>query len=1109
MSVPAPVIPGYPSACWTWNRRFQCIETEPQMFCDSGTPYATVKRDCNLTKAVIKARLTINGISYITDADYTYRCAYGAPTTDDSLPVNRECIPTGDVEVTHGGYVPAAPVGATPGSAPLSTTIPTTETSTQNYVCYAPPVTNCTNECYKTVTDPATGTPKQVPTPCTSPVSQCTITSTNCQGSITGTNGQLDLGPDGRCVNSVTQEVCQAGEIPRCLTDSNCQLSETNPSSVQDNGVALTQDQKYICSNTTRTCTQLAELSNCVHANAWGWDDNAIINQIGQGLGEYNRAVTQLEGIDKGMDEEDPYIFSGRDLRCSYAVGNFLNTAIMIAVAIAIAVAVPGGGLVASSIQSGATTAFNAGLINMGQFVSIYSNANNISIAISAASAFVSDAPNSQAFGGNCCKEHVIEGSDKPWKLRECTADEVRLSVAKQKGLAYYLGEYCAKRGGFPIKQCVLKTKTYCVFEDMLALVVNEQGRMQLDEIARADTATTSTSAATPFQLFSPTPAPSSVPKYSGYLNTGVWAKRFTHNGSQVWSWQYPGYCANSTLQKAAYEKHQAEINAAADMKGIKPDQMTKREAWGQLLKILDVKPFQECASTPGTLSFMTCAAGNDSCNTSKLPEGPTGVEVDLSGNDISQHDPNWQIQQIRSFYEPGDYGVTGVLPSAPSFAAVSTSLNEYVTATGSCKKLTGSCMYQLSVTNKAANGGQGPRKRTKEAINFPLYTVVPNSAWPGINYMDSTGAFSTSSYLNDKNRGLGDALEVSKHRFIFHPHFITKPVDGNIHSKFLLEHANKRFGGSNPADDFTPMAVPTDLPPGTSGWYPHGSGDKAFYLSGKCEPGSKWCNYTVEVDLNVPRHPWGTAREPRCWGFTIEQMAALDFDRMDLSRWINSLDLDSMASGMTEEAGRAMSEQVVSSAQNFYGAMASNTTMENPAPGTKSLVLDADSLPRVTNNAFEAYTLTVGVPANWPIWYLDQPNNNAVTNVKVDWGDGSAPTVAEKHSTNQAWFAQHDYGDKDPGRYKVTVTLDTHANGSQRLTSFVTLVPDKGGMPEKSKLDEFDNPGTNGRAQAEIAPSQTLGGMNQSPSNLQTQAPGMVDRYGEQGPSVTVPTED
>lgn len=1099
VSVPAPVIESYDSPCWTWNRRFQCIETDPKLYCDSGTAYNTVKRDCSLTAASVNSTISIRGITYITDAYYTYRCAYGEFTTNDKLPVNKECVMLESV-TTEGGFVPAAPVGTTPPGS-LTTTIPTTENKVDDYVCYSAPVTTCADTCFKQIVDPATGRIEQVPVPCASPTNQCVISNQECNGTLTNNGGvvggELALGPDGRCVASTTTYSCASGEVPRCLSKDNCTLDSTSDFAIQDSGVAMSQEQTYVCSNSTTTCTELANVSSCVSPNAWGWDKLSFNSSV-DGLGEYNQAMSKLEGIQKGMKEDDLYIFSGKDLRCHYAVGNWLNAAIMIAIAVAMTVMVPGGGLLAQGIQAGATSAFNAGVIGMGQFVSIYSNASNIALAVSAASAIASDAPDSKAFGGNCCKDLVVEGSDRWYKLGKCTADEVKLSVAKRKGLVHYLGEYCSKKGGFPIKQCVQKTRSYCAFDDMLALVVNEQGRSQLDAIARADTAVTKTTGATPFTLFNSTDLTSI--KYAGVLNNGRWLPMADANNSKIWAWQYPGYCASASAQSKAYEIFLAEVNGTVDTTGTQPKDYDKAEALKMLAGITKLVPFQECPSTAGMMAFLTCSKTDDSCNVNAMPDGPSGVEFDYTGTDVSQADVNWRVQQARSFYSPGDYGVVATMPSDSTFAAVSASVSEYITAIGSCKT-TGSCLYQFAITDRLANGGLGARKRTKEYVQFPLYTVVPNSAWPAVDYVNKDGTMDPASYASDPNRGRADPITVSTQRFIFHPHMQKTAITGNVHAALLVEYANKAGSPAKPEDDYKPLLVPTNLPAGTTGWYPYGDSSKHgeyFYLSGACDPNSRWCNYTIEADLNVPRHPWGSPQSPRCWGFTVEQMAALDFDKMDLSRWINSLDLDAATTGMSAEAAEAMTKQTVASVDSFYTAMRDSKTKQSEAPGMVALVTNTDILPRLSNNAFSAFTLEAAVPTNWPAYYNDQPNNNPVTDVLIDWGDGTAKQQMVRHAEGRAFIGTHDYGDAKVGRYKVTVTLNTRANGPQTLTTYVSITPEQGTMPKETGLD-FSAPGSNGRAMGTVTPAETLGGINQSPANLQQLSPGMVEQYQRQ----------
>lgn len=1100
-SLAAPVIDGFGSACWDWARKFQCVETEPVYNCDSKTEFDHVKADCSLVASKINSTVTINSVSYITAADYNYRCAWGAWTEQPPLPPNKECILL-DKETIPSNIVPSAPVGSTP-PAPLSTTVNLTETRNEEYVCYSPPVTTCANTCFAEVKNPATGRMDKKEVPCTAPLTSCTTASNQCGGSATvngdgSMTGEKSVGPDGRCVDSTERLMCQNGPIPKCLVGKdNCTLNSSEMTGIQENGFALNQDQTYICTNTTTSCTELANVSNCVHVGAWGWDKMSIKSQVGQGLAEYNQAMSKLEGVQKGMKDEDPYIFSGQDLRCHYAVGNFLNTFITIALIAATMVATGGAstGLLSGALQSTAV---------MGSSAMTAASANAAAAAIQIGASAMADAPNSKAMGSNCCKDYVFEGSDAWYKMGSCTADEIKLSVAKRKGLVHYLGEYCSKKGGFPVRQCVQKSRSYCVFDDMLALTVNEQGRQQLDALASADPVNTSTTAATRFALFGAPVSP--APKYSGYLNTGKWLKQAQQNNSQVWVWQYPAYCSSTTAQKAAHDIWLQEVSAVTDTKGTEPEEMTQEQAVNLIAKSMAVAAFQECPSSPGTVTFLSCSKNNDSCDTSALPDSPNGIETDLAGV-VKQADVNWRIQTMASFYKPGDYGVTTTMPSDSSFAAVSESVNEFVTAVGSCHRTDGQCLYYFAITDKVATKGQGAKKRSSEFAQFPLYTVQPTNQQPAVDYVAKDGTLNNSAYMADPNRGRASPLTVATQRFIFHPNYITKPVTGNIHSKVLVEYANEKGTLLNPENDYKPLMVPTSLPAGTPGWYPYGSPGvkgKYFYLSGGCNVNSRWCNYEIMVDLDIPRHPWGTAQEPRCWGFSLEQMAALDFDKMDLSRWINSLDLDAATASMSTEAATAMTKQVTDSAQAFYNNVSESKVTNKPGAGTQALVTNTDILPMLSNGNFRAFMLEAAVPSNWPNYFPGGTNNNPVTNVRVDWGDGSPATTMKLDAGGKAFMAEHDYGDlKKPDRYKISVTLDTKSNGPQALSTFVTVTPDGGGMPVKTGL-EFNNPGTNGKVQAEYNPADTMNGLNQAPANLETIAPGMTDQFERQGDNVT-----
>lgn len=1129
--ISAPILPGFSSQCWTWQRQFQCVETEPILSCESGSDFNTVKNNCSLTAAAIAGSVSINSITYITDATYTYRCAFGNFETSQSLPTNKECVnlstvtvDTASVPAAAPGTAPSTGYGTPPTVAALDSSVVTTQTLTQEYVCYDPPVTTCSDTCYEQVVDKATGKVEQREIPCSAPVSNCVTTADTCTGAVNldpsgNLTANLAVGPDGRCIKQEETLLCQNGEIPKCLNLENCTLQSSAPSGIQENGVAKYQEQTYVCSNTTKSCAKIASVSNCVHVNAWGWDQMGIKNQVGEGLGEVNQAMAKLEGIQKGMAANDPYIFSGHDRRCHYAIGNWLNTAIMLAIAVAVIVASGGAaamgmttglsgsmslGAGAEALSTAAWAAADLGMVSATTATTITMNANLIMGAASVASTAMQDAPNSGAFGSDCCKDYLIEGSDA-WYKTGCSIDEVKLAVAKRKGLSVYLGEYCSKEDGFPIEQCVEKTRSYCVFDDMLALVVNQQGRAQLDAIANADTSTTQNTGPVNIDLYSPSIA--NPVKYTGMAN-GQWVQRANQSHSQIWTWRWPGYCRSQAEQQAAYALFNAEIEAAMNLQGIQPEKMTQAQALEFIAKTANLPSFQECPETPGLMSFLTCSKTDDSCDTAKLPDGPSGASVDLSGVSVSEADVNWRIQQKTTFYLPGDYGVTAVMPTDASYAAVSASINAFVTGTGSCH-VAGNCLYQFSITDKLATGGLGARKRTKDYAQFPLYTLASSKSWPTVSYLAEDGTLNAAAYAADPNKGIGTPMVVSTQRFLFHPNNLATAPTGNIHAGVLMDWAYLPTPPNGAQlDSYEPLVVPTSLPPATAGWYPHGNpaDNKAhFYISGGCDPNSRWCNYAIEVDLTIQRHPWGSAESPRCWGFSMDQMAALDFDKMDLSQWINSLDLSAASSGLSADAAAAMTAQATQSAQSFYSAFTSGESLTKPGAGTVALVTNTDTLPMLSSTENSSYDLHIALPANWPAWFDDQPNTNPVTNVWVDWGDGSYPQPVPKSSTNRAYDMTHDYGDRPVGTYKVTVMLDTAANGPQTLTTNVRITPNAGSAPKPATLD-FNNPGVNGAEPGNYVPSTMPGGNSQAPANLEQLSPGTVEQFDAQGNSITMP---
>lgn len=234
--IAAPVIPGYPTACWNWHKRFQCVETNPNYSCASGRSFDDVKNSCSLTQASINATVSVNAVTYITDASYTYRCSFGDWTTSSQLPAGKQCVLL-NTQINDTHFDPSAPPGTVPstgsGNPPTTSSLngqlSTDQSRDQQYVCYSEPATTCSDTCFENYTDPTTGTQQRRQVACTSPVTNCVSTSSQCDSALQGASndgtiegaasaglsGSLVLGPDGRCVSSHEDFVCQNGPIPK------------------------------------------------------------------------------------------------------------------------------------------------------------------------------------------------------------------------------------------------------------------------------------------------------------------------------------------------------------------------------------------------------------------------------------------------------------------------------------------------------------------------------------------------------------------------------------------------------------------------------------------------------------------------------------------------------------------------------------------------------------------------------------------------------------------------------------------------------------------------------------------------------------------------------
>jgi conjugal transfer mating pair stabilization protein TraN len=77
--------------------------------------------------------------------------------------------------------------------------------------------------------------------------------------------------------------------------------------------------------------------------------------------------------------------------------------------------------------------------------------------------------------GGGCCdKDKVFLG------LVACKEEELKLAKLNQQDRCHYVGEYCSKK--IKLIGCIQNKKSYCCFNSKLAKIIQEEGRIQLNE---------------------------------------------------------------------------------------------------------------------------------------------------------------------------------------------------------------------------------------------------------------------------------------------------------------------------------------------------------------------------------------------------------------------------------------------------------------------------------------------------------------------------------------------------------------------------------------------------------------------------------------------------
>lgn len=137
----------------------------------------------------------------------------------------------------------------------------------------------------------------------------------------------------------------------------------------------------------------------------------------------------------------------------------------------------------------------------------------------------------------NCCKPTIQRPSANVLTQDGCTEDEAKLAAARRKLTTHFVWTETIKKG-FIIKIPVKKIEHYCVFDGVLARVIQEQGRMQLSSLLSSGATNRQTSKM-------------AFPYYAS-SDSGGWNSTITLNGVQTTAWSWPALCKDDA--KAAQQ---------------------------------------------------------------------------------------------------------------------------------------------------------------------------------------------------------------------------------------------------------------------------------------------------------------------------------------------------------------------------------------------------------------------------------------------------------------------------------------------------------------------------------------------------------------------------
>ncbi|MDA0911764.1 MAG: conjugal transfer protein TraN [Proteobacteria bacterium] len=649
----------------------------------------------------------------------------------------------------------------------------------------------------------------------------------------------------------------------------------------------------------------------------------------------------------------------------------------------------------------------------------------------------------------DCCDPsiHTHGGS---LVLDKCDSDELALALSRRNKATHYVGDYCKKEDPI-LHRCDVYGSGYCRFTDELTRIIQEQGRAQINalvaqgEISGHNTVTKTfkwsqtasqsgwhQSVINGVSVAAYTyakPSAANIPIYISYgapvmvnnnktatiagvgvsfsCNAGICTGSL-NNGDNVKTIFFDPTCASKAMQSWTIGNNQISqgyclaVNAQTPNDWLSPltwangvpnnwqflaqtsqrASLTNGENLWQLGKDLTLGAVGSCSGVSCNYTFEVNNNGSKSQQQITIDLNAQGNQPQFTIGGVTvtvAYPPNGQVLAACDNGE-----ACGALPSEDNInqAITQQTYNQWhiVNAQGTATQkfingtigYTGSCQNNSCTWQITSLGVNGLNTVMRSPIQWQLYNAPID-----INTQKQTPQYAP------ENRAL---VTSTNNRFVPYQYSFDQPPKDTVLIKFTLS-------GQQQAQVINlPVKIDNDKPYVLS-TSPYVS------ITGGCDLGIGLCKYNVASKVFITAMTWGTPEDPNCDGFTLQQLQMLDFDKMDLGEYTRDIGNQTLS----PEQQAAIENSTKTGVQDFNDSFSNGTTQKVNVNGGSSDVIT------ITPERGQApFDVTLKAVSNYPNYlpfaqcgYPSGTNNNPISSIFVDWGDGSTTTLTNADKQN------------------------------------------------------------------------------------------------------------